>query len=147
MKSVTARMMSRWVRLAGAGLLALGLLGDAQPAQALVSQVSGDWQFSLYADTGCSGDHIDAIWSDGLKTVSEPDLRDVSFNDKASSWSFCNGSTKTAAVSISLFTDVSYGGTEIDSGTLTVPSGQCMVKNTISSDNAVSSFKVVVILY
>lgn len=146
MLAKSTSLLSRFANLSSPGLLALTILAAPAPAHAVAAASSGEWRFALYEDTGCEGDFLDTVFSSSYKEVDAPDLRDVSFNDVTSSWSFCNGLTKTVLASFTLYTGVSYAGTAIPY-VVSVPSGACVTKNSLTSDNAVSSFKLLVATY
>jgi hypothetical protein len=142
MHATSKKILSRLVRLSTAGILAATLLSDGKPALAMVDAPSGDWNFTLYENIACEGSYFYQAASTSY-TLSVADLTTHSFNDKASAWSLCNNTTKTATVTITLYTDINYGGTVLSEATnATVPSGLCLTQNTISPNDAVSSFKV-----
>jgi hypothetical protein len=145
MNAMSNQSRSRRLRLASAGLLGLALLAGPQPARAVVSPSSGYYEFTLYKDANCEGDTLQAPASESNHTIESSNLALESFDDVASSWSFCNGTTKKAVVLVTLYTGYNYTGTSTVSS-FSAPSGQCITKTQISPDNSVRSFSTYTIL-
>jgi hypothetical protein len=142
MNAKSTTRFSRFVQLFTSGLVMAALLTATTPAQATVDAPSGDWNFTLYENNGCEGSWFYQAASTSY-TLSVSDLSTHSFNDKASAWSLCNNTGKTATVTITLYTDANYGGTTLnEASSVSVSDGLCLTQNSITPNDAVSSFKV-----
>jgi hypothetical protein len=137
----TSSSRSRLARLAAATLTALACGVVAAPALAVVDAPTGGYQVTLYQNSGCEGSTTywqEGVPESGVAGYGVPDLG--SFNDEASSWSICNNSGWTLWFTFNMWTNNSYGGTNINPMTRTeLPSGMCFTGNHISPNDAVSS--------
>lgn len=145
MQVSSIRTWSHLARLALASLAVLGVTAFIRPAQAVVDPASGQYQFALYKNANCEGSTV-ASSGVGSSAIRTADLSTLGFNDMASSWSFCNDTTDTYSVTVRLYTNSNYGGTEIvPANSVAVPAGLCITGNNISPNDAVSSIVVNII--
>jgi hypothetical protein len=136
-------------RVFGATLVsaaALGVLGFATPAFAVSDPPTSNYEFLLWVDANTSGDawgYADSVQDFSYQTSEGNGGFPSQYNDKASSWSFCNGTSATLYVTIQLWTDTQQSGTEVDPITDTpVPADTCIIGNHISPNDSISSYRV-----
>lgn len=142
MNNKSSLLVRRLSRLVSAGVFTAALLCGVGSAHAISDPASGNWSFTLYSDSDCAGSWFQQTAS-VAQTLSVSDLRSWSFNDVASSWSLCNNTGQPAKVTVTLYKNVSYGGTvSTDASNATVPAGMCLTQNSLTLNDAVSSFKV-----
>jgi hypothetical protein len=121
-----------------------GRTWPVHPAAASVNIPSaGNWEFSVYADPHCEGSWVKTWGSMASATLSAADLGTYSFTGKASAWSLCNYTSQAATVTIVMYSQPNFAGTQETRSNVSVPSGLCVTNNsTLQLNDAVSSYKV-----
>lgn len=135
---------SRLGRLVLSSLATLSLLlTTVQPAAAVTDPADGYWRFTLYKDAACEGAYVGPSGTGTNGSTQLADLGDWSFNDKATSWSFCNGTSTTIYVTVKLWTGTNFSGTEITPVSHhEVQPDACVTGNHITPNDSVSSYRL-----
>jgi hypothetical protein len=123
-----------------AGLSVVASLFAAAPAHALETTSSTGYAVGIYTSEWANGS------AEGSGTVLDGTITrwasfDSTFNDNVASYSVCNNLGYSGTFTATVYQDSSYGN-PIQSDTLTIDDGECVVVN-VTTLNAASSLWVV----